>query len=103
MRKIRKVMWAVLLGSAVILSQPRCPKAEIRTWTNLGLYGGQIYDIAIDPNNPDKMFAGIYCGDGLFVSTDGGNSWSAVELLNQLAGEDTFRNHAVWSTITGRK
>ena len=47
-------------------------------WTNLGLYGGQIYDIAIDPTNPDKMFAGSYMGDGLFVTTDGGDSWQVV-------------------------
>jgi hypothetical protein len=27
----------------------------VEAWSNLGLYRGQIFDIAIDPNNPDKM------------------------------------------------
>ena len=78
---------------------------EIEPWTNLGLYGGQIYDIAIDPSNPDKMFAGTYMGDGLYVTTDGGNSWQPAE--------DTFKersvravkiapsdNDIVWATYT---
>ena len=62
---------------------------ELGVWTNLGLYGGQIYDIAIDPSDPDKIFAGTYMGDGLYVTTDGGNSWQAAE--------DTFRERSVWA------
>ena len=50
-------------------------------WENLGLYGGQIYDIAIDPSDPDKMFVGSYIGDGLFVTEDGGSNWRAVETM----------------------
>ena len=68
----------------------------VEVWSNLGLYGGQIYDIAIDPSNPDKMFAGSYMGDGLFVTEDGGSSWRAVETENEPEGEGTFKNHAVW-------
>ncbi|PXF60273.1 MAG: hypothetical protein C4B58_00055 [Deltaproteobacteria bacterium] len=60
---------------------------EVKAWTNLGLYGGQIYDIAINPSNPDKMFAGTYMGDGLYVTSDGGRNWQAVD--------DTFKDHAV--------
>jgi hypothetical protein len=66
-------------------------------WTTLGPYGGQVYDIAIDPTNPEKMFAGSYLGDGLFLTTDGGNTWQAVEASNDPPGEATFKNHAVWS------
>jgi photosystem II stability/assembly factor-like uncharacterized protein len=62
---------------------------EVEPWTNLGLYGGHIYDIAIDPSNPNKMFAGAYMGDGLYVTIDGGRNWQAVE--------DTFKDHAVWA------
>jgi photosystem II stability/assembly factor-like uncharacterized protein len=68
-----------LASSAV--SQP------VEVWTNLGLYGGQIYDIAIDPSNPDKMFAGTYMGAGLYVTSDGGRNWQAVE--------DTFKDNLV--------
>jgi len=69
----------------------------VEVWSNLGLYGGQIYDIAIDHSNPEKMFAGSYMGDGLFVTEDGGSSWRAVETEHQYEGEDTFKDHAVWA------
>ena len=68
-------------------------------WENLGLYGGQVYDIAIDPDDTDKMFAGAYYGDGLAVTTDGGANWGPVltgQELGELDGEATFRNTAVW-------
>ena len=45
-----------------------------REWGNLGLYGGQIYDIEIDDADPSRIFAGAYYGDGLFQSTNGGGS-----------------------------
>jgi photosystem II stability/assembly factor-like uncharacterized protein len=75
------------LGSSAI-------SQEVKAWSNLGLYGGQIYDIAIDPSNPDKMFAGTYMGDGLFASTDGGNSWRPVETEGEVPKEDDFKNQA---------
>ena len=62
---------------------------EVKVWTNLGLYGGQIYDIAIDPSNPDKIFVGTYMGDGLYITTNGGRNWQAVE--------DTFKDYEVWA------
>ena len=69
---------------------------EVEAWSSLGLYGGQIYDLEVDPSRPDKMFAGTYTGDGLFVTNDGGNSWQAVETEHLYEGEDTFRDQAVW-------
>ena len=57
------------------------------TWTNMGLYGGQILDIAINPDNADKIFAGAYMGDGLYVTENGGKSWEAAD--------DIFKNRAV--------
>lgn len=48
--------------------------------------------IAIDPNNPDIIYAGtgeavlsssvVYLGAGLFRSTDGGNSWNVIGLTD---------------------
>lgn len=67
---------------------------EVGAWTNLGLYGGHIYDIAIDPSNPENIFAGSYIGDGLFRTTDGGSSWQPVETGGEVPGEDDFKNHA---------
>jgi photosystem II stability/assembly factor-like uncharacterized protein len=66
----------------------------VDAFTNLGLYGGQIYDISISPSNPDNMFASSYLGDGLFVTTDGGSNWQAVETNGTEDGEDEFKNHA---------
>jgi len=48
-------------------------------WNDLGLYGGQINTIAIDPVNPNTMFVGSWNGDGLFRSINGGATWSTVE------------------------
>ncbi len=75
---------------------------EVKAWTNLGLYGGRIYDIAIDPSNPDKMFVGTYMGDGLFASTDEGNSWQAVETEGEVPKEDDFKNQANYEFAPSR-
>ncbi|MFH0925905.1 MAG: hypothetical protein V1872_09820, partial [bacterium] len=65
---------------------------------NLGIYGGQINDIAIsvDPDsNKMTLFAASYMGDGLYKSTDEGKNWESVKTKNLGNGEDTFKNHAV--------
>ena len=95
MKIFQGVFLVAVLILAALLAFPSHLIAQV--WTNLGLYGGQIYDIAVDPVNPDKMFAGSYMGDGLFKTMDGGNSWEAVETEDLYEGEDTFKNHAVWA------
>ena len=57
-----------------------------KTWTHLGLRDGQQFPaLAIDPTNPDKLFAaalghpyGPNEERGIFRSTDGGKSWQKV-------------------------
>jgi len=83
----------VLIGGGFLCFGSSALSQDAQVWTNLGLYGGQIYDIAIDPNNFDKMFAGSFRGDGLFMTTDGGSSWQAVEP----EGVTTFKNKAVYA------
>ena len=51
---------------------------EDSPWKDLGLYGGQIEAIAIDPFDSSRLFAGSYLGGGLFKSIDSGISWKAV-------------------------
>ena len=71
-----------------------------REWNNLGLYGGQIYDIEIDSTDTSRLFAGSYYGDGLFFSSDSGNTWEPVRTGQEggdLEGVATFRNTAVWA------
>ena len=57
-----------------------------RTWTHLGLRDGQqIPDLAVDPKNPDRVFAAVLghpygpnAERGLYRSLDGGKSWDRV-------------------------
>ena len=80
----------------VLWGLPLSAKSQTpEVWTNLGLYGGQIYDITLDPSTPDKVFAGSFKGDGLYVTIDGGATWQAVVATEEVQGEDTFKNHAV--------
>ena len=47
------------------------------TWTDIsGSFPNKVsYAIAIDPNDPDRMFVGTE-GDGVYYSTDGGDTWN---------------------------
>src|SRR5882724_8036443 len=57
-----------------------------RTWTHLGLQDGQqIPALAIDPTNPDRLFAAVLGHPygpneerGIYRSTDGGKNWQKV-------------------------
>ncbi|MFY9748817.1 MAG: glycoside hydrolase [Acidobacteriaceae bacterium] len=57
-----------------------------KTWTHLGLQGGeQIPAIAVDPTNPDHLFAAVLGHPygpndqrGIFRSDDGGKTWKKV-------------------------
>ena len=74
--------------------------ARAQGWVDLGLYGGQIYDIAIDPSNTNHMFAGGYLGGGLYSTTNGGTNWQEVLTGHEggeLEREATFRNTVVYA------
>ena len=92
-RMLKSLILAMLATVILLVAYPFTSMAQV--WTNLGLFGGEIKDIAIDPNNPNKMFAASYMGDGLFVTEDGGNTWRPVETTNVPEGEGTFKNHVV--------
>ncbi len=67
------------------------------TWMHLGLRDGmQIGAIAIDPHNPDRVFAAVlghpYGANeerGLYRSTDGGGSWQKVLGKDENTGAET--------------
>ncbi len=73
------------------LSLPGTARAA-GTWSDLGLYGGQILSVAVDHHNQDVIYAGSWDGDGLFCSADGGDSW------HTLPADDTtwFKNQEVF-------
>ena len=73
----------------------------VQTYTNLGLEGGRVNAIAVHPTNPDKIFAATYLGDGLYLSEDGGNSWTAV-VADGTGPDETFRNHEVFDVEFSR-
>jgi len=76
-------------------------KMEDDSWSDLGLYGGQVTSIAIDPADPDKMFATTYQGDGLFTSKDQGTTWKPVTGFrnydNRQIAIDPNNSNQVWA------
>ena len=68
-----------LSGTLVSISVARAAGTDV--WTQLPLYGGSVYSIAIDPVVPSTLFAGTYAG--VFRSTDGGSHWIADGLTGQ--------------------
>jgi photosystem II stability/assembly factor-like uncharacterized protein len=77
-----------LLWGGVLLPSPCLSASGPVGWLDMGLDGGQVYCVAIDPVDPTIMCAGTYYGDGFFKSTDGGAHWESV---------DGFRNNSVLS------
>ncbi|MCP4648199.1 MAG: hypothetical protein GY852_10800, partial [bacterium] len=74
----RLSLFLAFVGCSFFFSSSSSFSQEYHAWTDLGLHGGKIYDIAIDPGNPDRMFAGSHLGDGLFITTNAGSSWQTV-------------------------
>ncbi|MDE3179098.1 MAG: glycoside hydrolase [Acidobacteriota bacterium] len=65
-----------------------------RTWTHLGLRDGQQFPaLAVDPHNPDRLFAAVLGHPygpnqqrGIFRSTDGGATWKKVLYIDENTG-----------------
>ncbi len=65
-----------------------------KTWTHLGLQGGQqIPSLAIDPHDPNRLFAAVLGHPygpseerGIFRSTDGGANWQKVLYKDENTG-----------------
>jgi len=93
------IAWLLFLGGPLV-SISIINAADPVGWRDLGLYGGQINAITIDPVDPNTMFAGSWYGDGLFKSTDGGATWYSVEgFRNKLVHSIAFDpwNHlTIW-------
>ncbi|HWM90357.1 MAG TPA: hypothetical protein VN493_06280 [Thermoanaerobaculia bacterium] len=62
----------VSIVALVALALPAA--AGLGAWTPLGPDGGTVYTLAVDPGDPDTVFAGTQ--SGMFRSTDGGETWS---------------------------
>jgi photosystem II stability/assembly factor-like uncharacterized protein len=66
-------------------------------WSNLGIYGGHVQDIAIDPATPSRIFAATYMGRGLYLSSDSGQTWQPVEIDSHFDAEFTFNEQSVYA------
>jgi uncharacterized repeat protein (TIGR02543 family) len=71
------VLCLVLSLSGVLVGVPAVRGADTGTWTQLPLYGGGVFSLAINPATPTTLYAGTYSG-GVFRSTDSGATWTAV-------------------------
>src|SRR5438105_5467047 len=71
----RFVSLGILLGALLVTSRMTA-EGGINSWTRIGPEGGAIAALAIDPMTPGVLYAAA--GGGVFKSTNGGASWSAV-------------------------
>src|SRR2546430_7068457 len=71
----RFVSLGILLGALLVTSRMTA-EGGINSWTSIGPEGGAIAALAIDPMTPGVLYAAA--GGGVFKSTNGGASWSAV-------------------------
>lgn len=82
-----------LLACAHVLCIPGTAKTQEQSlWEDMGIYGGQINALAVDPEDSQVLYAGSWGGNGLFKSIDGGQTWRT------LPSEDSsqFRNLEVY-------
>jgi len=73
-----KKAWVIILSVGFGLTN--LAYAGVNQWTSNGPEGGWIRPLAIAPVSPTTLYAGT-CGNGLFKSTDGGASWTALTSL----------------------
>lgn len=66
----------LLVGTWAAISISPAFAGENR-WDPIGLYGGYVTDVAVDPRNANIVYAGVYAA-GLYKSSDGGASWSHI-------------------------
>ena len=62
-------------------------------WQLIGPEGGNVRSLAYDPSNPDRIILGTSAGQ-LFVSQDGGNSWTLFAHLGP--SDDYVFDHVVF-------
>lgn len=90
MKRAASLAKTTLLVSALVLSfnaySAQAGKVDISAETqgtsiatNLQLYGGTVWDIAVDPNDNKYVYATtMYSPNGFFRSANGGSSWSGL-------------------------
>lgn len=67
----------MLALSPALAAQAETVNQDTAQATNLGIFGGEVRDAAIDHTN-DVMYITTYSATGFFRSTDGGTTWSGL-------------------------
>ena len=81
---LRSVLLKLLFVIVLMFCRSNIGMAAIGEWTSTnGPEGGRICCLAVDRNDPNTVYAGSYGGGGVYKSTDGGATWSAVGLANK--------------------
>jgi photosystem II stability/assembly factor-like uncharacterized protein len=65
---------ALAVMSVVLAAGAGSISAQTNEWTSLGLEGGTITRLVVDPQNPATVYAANY-GGGFFRTNDGGMNW----------------------------
>lgn len=79
--KTRLFLIFLLLSAAIFGTMALSIQKDVveeALWANAGIYGAEAAEILIDPSNPNKVWATSTWTNGLFVTTDAGETWTAV-------------------------
>jgi photosystem II stability/assembly factor-like uncharacterized protein len=72
LQSMRSWTFLALLG-AVLLATPAFAGGP--AWSSLPIWGGDVWSLAISPQDPDLVFAGTSAGQ-VYLSRDGGRTWA---------------------------
>ena len=83
---LRRTGWG--LWAAICIALPGGADAGQGVWTSGGPYGGYMATLAVDPSNPNALYAGT-SGGGVYKSTNAGGTWapanSGLTYLDQVS------------------
>jgi hypothetical protein len=72
--------FSILISFLLIINSSFLIRNSVAQWVQTeGIYGGDVYSVAISGNN---IFAGSY-GNGVYISTNNGTNWTQTALNNK--------------------
>jgi hypothetical protein len=77
-RLVKPRLWSTLLLAASAIVSQRSLYAGSSEWANVGPEGGALWQLVVDPQNPDILYATTAAG--LIKSQDAGASWNNAGL-----------------------
>lgn len=65
--------------------------SQANEWRQAGLIGKPVYSLAVDPSNPNIIFAGTNEGKGIYKTSDGGNNWTLIPFDLPISYTDSIK------------